>query len=70
MANPLEIHMNSLVPMVVEQTNRGDPLLLCIVGVWQDLAAAFYLTAIVAVFFQILVIFFDLATSLITSEAS
>ena len=24
MANPLEIHMNSLVPMVVEQTNRGE----------------------------------------------
>ena len=46
------------------------PLLLCIVGVWQDLAAAFYLTAIVAVFFQILVIFVDLATSLIANEAS
>ena len=46
------------------------PLLLCIAGLWKDLAAAFYLTAIVAVFFQILVIFVDLATSLITSDAS
>ena len=46
------------------------PLVLCIAGVWQELAAAFFLTAIVALFFQILVIFVDLAASLITSDGS
>ncbi len=41
------------------------PLLLCIVGAWQGLAPAFYLTAIVVGVFQVIVIFADLVTSIL-----
>ena len=40
-------------------------LLLCMTGVWGDLAPAFYLTAIVVGVFQVIVIFTDLITSLL-----
>ncbi len=44
------------------------PLLLCIVGAWQGLALAFYLTAVVALLFQVIVLFTDLVTSMIARD--
>ena len=44
------------------------PLLLCIVGVWQGLAPAFYLTSVVVGVLQVMVLFIGLATSLIARD--
>ena len=44
------------------------PLLLCIVGAWQGLAAAFYLTALAVALFQMSLTFAHLTTSLILRE--
>ena len=44
------------------------PLLLCIFGAWQGLAPAFYLTAVVALLFQVIVLFTDLVTSMIARD--
>jgi hypothetical protein len=44
------------------------PLFFCIIGAWQGLALAFYLTAIVALLFQVIVLFTDLVTSMIARD--